>query len=106
MRPTGEVSQSILQAASLPLVLEWSAAVLTIAGAWLLANNGRRAPWGWVLFLAANMAWIAFAWLQAHTGLMVQQLVLTTVSLQGVWKGLIVPRRGRVFAGWIRKAPP
>lgn len=72
-------------------VLEWTAALLTIYGAWLLANKGKHASWGFVLFLGANALWIAFAWLQAHTGLMVQQLVLTAISLQGIWKGLIAP---------------
>ena len=77
--------------------LEWSAALLTIGGAWLLANKGARASWGFVLFLGANLLWIAFAWMQAHTGLMVQQLVLTAISLQGIWKGLVVPRLDAAF---------
>lgn len=72
--------------------IEWLAALLTIAGAWLLASNTRRAAWGWVLFLAANGLWIAFALLQGYTGLLVQQLVLTATSLLGIWKGLIAPR--------------
>lgn len=68
-------------------LLEWAAALLTIAGSWLLANQGRRAPWGFVLYLGANALWICFAWLQGHTGLLVQQLVLTAISLQGIRKG-------------------
>ena len=78
-------------------LLEWLAAALTICGAWLLANKGKRESWGFVLFLGANVLWIAFAWLQAHTGLMVQQLVLTAISLQGIWKGLVEPRNKSVF---------
>ncbi|UUZ68050.1 hypothetical protein LP416_27685 [Polaromonas sp. P2-4] len=73
-------------------VLEWSATMLTIYGAWLLANKGKHESWGFVLFLGANALWICFAWLKAHNGLMVQQLVLTAISLQGIWKGLIEPR--------------
>lgn len=76
---------------STPQALEWAAALLTIWGAWLLACKGKHAAWGWVLFLGANLLWIAFAWLQAHTGLMVQQLVLTVISLQGIWIGLVKP---------------
>lgn len=72
-------------------VLEWLAAGLTIYGAWLLANKGRRAAWGFVLFLAANLVWICFAWLTDLRGLLAQQLVLTLISLQGIWKGLIAP---------------
>lgn len=69
------------------LVLEWGAAALTIYGAWLLANKGKHESWGFVLFLAANALWICFAWLQGHTGMLVQQLVLTAISLQGIRKG-------------------
>lgn len=72
-------------------LIEWAAALLTIYGAWLLANKGRRASWGFVLFLAANGLWICFAWLTDHTGLLAQQVVLTAISLQGIWKGLIEP---------------
>lgn len=74
-------------------MLEWAAAVLTIGGAWLLANKGKHESWGFVLFLGANALWICFAWLQGHTGLMVQQVVLTAISLQGIRKGLIEPLR-------------
>lgn len=72
-------------------LIEWTAALVTIYGAWLLANKGTHAAWGFVLFLWANCLWIFFAWLTGHTGLMVQQLVLTAISLQGIWKGLIKP---------------
>lgn len=67
--------------------MEWGAAALTIGGSWLLANRGQRAAWGFVLFLGANALWICFAWLQGHTGMLVQQLVLTAISLQGIRKG-------------------
>lgn len=73
-------------------VLEWSAAALTIYGAWLLANPGHRwTAWGFVFFLGANALWISYAWLTGQGGLFVQQLVLTGISLQGIWNGLIAP---------------
>lgn len=75
-------------------VMEWGAAALTIGGSWLLANHGRRAPWGFVLYLGANALWICFAWLQGHTGMLAQQLVLTAISIQGIHKGLIRPMKG------------
>lgn len=75
-------------------LIEWAAALFTIGGSWLLANQGRRAPWGFVLYLGANVLWICFAWLQGHTGMLVQQLVLTAISLQGIHKGLLRPLKG------------
>lgn len=71
-------------------VLEWSAALLTIWGAWLLATATPN-PKGWLLFLAANALWIAFALDMGLRGLLVQQLVLTCISLKGIWKGLVEP---------------
>ncbi|MDP2369363.1 hypothetical protein [Rhodoferax sp.] len=96
------LSEQLLQAAWLswqwlttwPLlkVLEWSAAALTIYGAWLLANPGHRwTSWGFVFFLAANVVWISYAWFTGQGGLFVQQLVLTGISLQGIWNTLLRP---------------
>ena len=82
-------------------VLEWLAAALTIYGAWLLASKGRYESWGFVLFLGANLLWICFAWLTAANGLLVQQLVLTAISLHGIWKGLLAPRLDAVFEKYI-----
>lgn len=72
-------------------ILEWSAALLTIVGAWLLSGTGRRAPWGFVLFLGANGLWICFALRADLNGLFWQQVVLTVVSLRGIWRGLVEP---------------
>lgn len=72
-------------------VLEWSAALLTIGGAWLLASASAHAARGWLLFLAANVLWIAFALQAGLTGLLVQQLVLTCISLKGIYNGLVEP---------------
>lgn len=96
------MSDQILQAAWLgwqwltlwPLLklLEWAAAALTIYGAWLLANPGHRwTSWGFVFFLGANALWISYAWLTGQHGLFVQQMVLTVISLQGIWNGLVKP---------------
>ncbi len=73
-------------------VLSWSAAALTIYGAWLLANPGHRwTSWGFVFFLGANALWIAYAWRTEQGSLFVQQLVLTVISLQGIWNQLAKP---------------
>lgn len=96
------MSQELLQAAwaswqwltiwPLDKVLSWSAAALTIYGAWLLANPGHRwSSWGFVYFLGANALWIAYAWRTDQGSLFVQQLVLTAISLQGIWNQLLKP---------------
>lgn len=73
-------------------VLSWSAAALTIYGAWLLANPGHRwTSWGFVFFLGANALWISYAWRTGQGSLFVQQLVLTVISLQGIWNQLGKP---------------
>ena len=73
-------------------VLSWSAAALTIYGAWLLANPGHRwTSWGFVFFLGANALWIFYAWRTEQGSLFVQQLVLTAISLQGIWNRLARP---------------
>lgn len=80
-----------LSALTLPLVLEWTAAYLTVGGAWLLATTGKRAAYGWLLFLGANCLWIAFALQTGLWGLLAQQLVLTCISLKGIKTGLLDP---------------
>lgn len=73
-------------------VLSWAAAALTIYGAWLLANPGHRwTSWGFVFFLGANALWISYAWRTGQGSLFVQQLVLTVISLQGIWNQLGKP---------------
>lgn len=72
--------------------LGWSAAALTIYGAWLLANPAHRwTSWGFVFFLGANALWIYYAWLTGQGSLFVQQLVLTVISLQGIRNQLVRP---------------
>lgn len=73
-------------------VLAWSAAALTIYGAWLLANPGHRwTAWGFVFFLGANALWLAYAWRTDQGSIFVQQAVLTLISLQGIWNQLLRP---------------
>ncbi len=73
-------------------VLQWSGAVLGLSGAALLALNVRISPWGWVLFLASNAAWIAFGLLAAVPGLVTMQAGFTLTSLLGTWRWLMSAR--------------
>lgn len=72
-------------------VLQWSAAALTIWGAWLLSEPSYPVSRGFTFFLGANGIWICYAWLTGQDGLLVQQIVLTGISLKGIRKGLVTP---------------
>lgn len=67
-------------------VLEWASTIAGLAGAYLLATNGRIARWGWVGFLLANIFAIGFALRGAHFGLLVQQVGFMGSSLLGLWR--------------------
>lgn len=73
------------------LPIELAAAAFGVAGTILLALNGPRAGWGFVLYLASNTGWIAFAWIHAHWALLAQQLAFFVSSLLGVWVWLVNP---------------
>lgn len=73
------------------LALELTGAGFGVLGTVLLALNGRRAGWGFLAYLASNAAWIGFAWIHGHWGLLAQQVAFTASSLLGVWVWLIRP---------------
>lgn len=73
------------------LMLEITAAFFGVLGTILLAQNGPRAGWGFVAYLASNAGWIWFAWAHGHWGLLTQQLAFTVSSLLGVWLWLVRP---------------
>ena len=56
------------------LILEWGGAVIGLAGAALLATHCKFSRYGWVLFLIANLVFIAWAIQIKATGLLVQQI--------------------------------
>lgn len=71
-------------------ILEWTGCFTGLSGAALLAMNNRYSGWGFVLFLASNIAWITYGLLSHATGMVVMQIGFTATSLIGVWKWLVV----------------
>lgn len=71
------------------IIIELLAAFFGVLGTVLLAINGPRAGWGFVAYLASNAGWIAFAWINAHWGLLAQQIAFTLSSLFGIWRWLL-----------------
>lgn len=78
--------------------LEILGSVLGCIGALLLATNSRWSGWGFVAFLASNVAWILFSEQAGHHWFLVQQAVFTFTSLLGVWRWLIQPRMDALVA--------
>jgi hypothetical protein len=66
--------------------LEWTGCVLGLLGAFLLATNTSVSRWGWVAFLLANFAVIAFARRIRANGLLVQQLGFFATSSLGLYR--------------------
>lgn len=64
--------------------LEWSGALLGLLGSYLLATHGRWARYGWVAFLAANVAMGSFALATEARGLLLQQLGFMGSAMLGL----------------------
>ena len=73
-------------------IFEWSGAGLGLLGAFLLATNSRASRYGWIAFLPANVAMIAYALsIDAH-GLLIQQVGFVCTSVLGLQRtGLLRP---------------
>lgn len=78
---------------------EWSGSLLGLLGAFLLATHSSVSRYGWLAFLAANVAMIVFASAIGAYGLLVQQLGFTCTSLLGFHRAWLRPAA-------LRKASP
>jgi hypothetical protein len=68
-------------------MLQWPAAALTVAASWFVASNDeRRRKRGFWLFMASNVAWIAWG-LPAHAHAVVAlQVCLAAMNIRGARK--------------------
>lgn len=74
--------------------LEWAGSLSGLAGAFLLATHTRFSRYGWLAFLAANLALIGFAIGIGRYGLLVQQVGFTATTLLGLYRaGFNLPFR-------------
>ena len=80
-------------------VVEAVGALLGAIGAMLLATNSRWSGYGFVAFLASNVAWLSFGQGAGHWFFFAQQLVFTFTSLLGIWRWLIKPRMDAAVSG-------
>ena len=70
---------------------EWTGSLLGLLGAFLLATNTRMSRYGWVAFLAANVAMIAFALSIGADGLLLQQIGFMGTSCLGLYRAGLMP---------------
>jgi drug/metabolite transporter (DMT)-like permease len=73
--------------------LEWVGSLLGLLGAYLLATHSRVSRYGWLAFLAANVAMVIFALGIQRYGLLVQQAGFMGTSLLGL-------RRAGLWPSW------
>jgi hypothetical protein len=76
---------------TLILALKWFASISGIVAAFMVSLDlGRRITgWGFALFVASSMAWIAGALMSSDEPLWSQNLVLFGINLFGVYRYLI-----------------
>ncbi len=72
--------------------LEWTGSLLGLLGAYLLATHSRVSRYGWLAFLAANVAMMIFALGIERYGLLVQQVGFMGTSLLGLRRAGLWPR--------------
>jgi nicotinamide riboside transporter PnuC len=65
--------------------IEWICTLLSIYGSWLCI---RKRVSGFVVFLVADLGWLASAWLNSHSSLLVQQVIYVVLNIVGyaMWR--------------------
>lgn len=67
--------------------LQWPAMAITLLSAWMVGSQSkRRRAWGFWLFLASNVLWVAWGWHDGAVALVVLQIGLFVMNLRGVLK--------------------
>ena len=71
-------------------ILRLIAALLTVVAAIMVAINWspRVTVAGFIVFIAASLAWMADGWLENKASLLVQNAVLLLVNIAGVYRWL------------------
>jgi hypothetical protein len=71
--------------------IEWSGAATGLAGSLLLALNIHASAWGFALFLASNLFWLAYGVRARAWGMVTMQCGYTLTSTLGIvrWFGTV-----------------
>jgi len=68
-------------------LVQWPAMVASVVAAWLVASQSdRRRSWGFWIFLASNVLWIAWGWHAHAWALIALQVCLAGLNIRGVKK--------------------
>lgn len=70
------------------MLLRGFGAVATVVAAILVASNAgpRSMVAGFLIFVAASLAWMLDGWIEAKASLVIQNAVLLLVNLAGIWR--------------------
>jgi hypothetical protein len=70
------------------VILRTFATVTTILAATLVAANlnARATVAGFVIFIAASIAWMVDGWVETKASLVVQNVILLFINVLGVWR--------------------
>ncbi len=68
-------------------VLQWPAMLASVIAAWLVASsNERKRSWGFWIFLASNVLWVAWGIHAKAYALILLQVCLAGLNIRGVKK--------------------
>jgi len=67
---------------------EWIGAITGLLGALLLSLNVSVSGYGFILFLASNVAWVIYSLRRRTYGLLAQQLGFSATSIIGIVRWL------------------
>ena len=68
-------------------LMQWPAMVVTVTATWLVGSTReRRRAWGFWLFLASNVLWVAWGLHAAAYALIVLQFCLAAMNIRGARK--------------------
>jgi hypothetical protein len=66
-------------------LLQWPAMAVTVLAAWLTASASRtRREWGFRVFLASNVLWVAWGWHAHAYALVALQFALAAMNIRGM----------------------
>lgn len=67
--------------------LQWPAMAVTLVAAWLVGSQSKRKrAWGFWLFIASNVLWIAWGWHDRAYALIALQVGLFALNVRGARK--------------------
>lgn len=70
----------------LPTALQWIASIAGIAGAWYVSGKESTEHLGWYIWLASNVAFVAFALMMHFWPIAMMQAYFSVTSVRGIIK--------------------